>query len=113
ILYLICEILPNSALTLAPESISAAPLAAHFVILLKFPHLLCSICGECTVRPRVPVSQAETMLKISPSMKLAFHGYVITLAWANCAVAADDFDLVIYGGTSGGISAAIQAARLN
>ncbi len=43
---------------------------------------------------------------------LGFQSYLIRLSFATTGMAAEDYDLVIYGGTSGGISAAVQASRL-
>ena len=47
---------------------------------------------------------------------MRFHPFLLTLAsWSlltSPAPAADDYDIVVYGGTSGGVAAGIQAARM-
>lgn len=45
-------------------------------------------------------------------MRTLFNGLVLPLFLCTTALAADSADVVIYGGTSGGITAAIQTARM-
>lgn len=46
------------------------------------------------------------------TLKCSLHTCVVGLVLTISAAAGEDHDLVIYGGTSGGLSAAVQAARM-
>jgi FAD dependent oxidoreductase len=45
-------------------------------------------------------------------MRASFYHFLLSLLLSSSALAADSADVVIYGGTSGGITAAIQTARM-
>ncbi len=45
-------------------------------------------------------------------MRVILHSFVLSLSLCSVALSADTADVVIYGGTSGGITAAIQTARM-
>ena len=46
------------------------------------------------------------------SMRATINSFVLALSLSSLALAADFADVIIYGGTSGGITAAIQTARM-
>ena len=62
---------------------------------------------------RLPDSVGRTSIR-SPRAPLAIVFSIIFLAAPAATIRADDpvYDLVVYGGTSGGVAAAVQAARM-